>query len=419
MSDYTIGIQDLSSNARDKIKKDISVYLDSYEKKQSLKSFYDLYSERALTDNNLPFSYDDLYSSFRAKNFWKDLNDCGSWLEFRWYKRSDKTKLHSANFCKRDKLCVACAVRRAYKQQTKFLQIIEEDSKLLDRDWYYIVLPVKHDKTEPLEVVLDRVADLRKKISTFMRDSRKGKHRSFWSNFEGGMFAQEVTKTKNGWNVHLNLLLNAPRLVEDGAILSPDRTRSGGIKLKEVRNRNGQISHQNEELRQFMIKHFDSQMHDIQKLDFSDQESLRGALVEILKYALKFSSLSYRDLIEVFIKTKKKRLFGTFGNLWGKGIETVDLDKDDIVPGDDFIELIFTRSFIIDGMPTDYPVYNLYKREEKQVENPELKELVHTFGVVVPKIAEHKSYYNKSPLILLSKSDNGRFHIKSNGVRYG
>lgn len=346
VSDYTESIIDLSINSKIKIIKDIGTYLNSYSHKVPLKECYYRHVDYLNDGKNFSFSKDQFYSSFKAKNFWKDLYDCGSWLEFRWYKKTDVTKLHTANFCKRDKLCVACAVRRAYKQQIKFLSILEEDHTLKEKNWYYIVLPVKHNKTESLETVLDRVADLRKKISQSMRNSRRRKDTNFWSNFSGGMFAQELTHTKNGWNVHLNLLVNAPKGTK--------------ILLKDIKNRRGQISHQNEDLRQFMLKGFDSQMHDIQKLDFTEEDHVRSALVEILKYSLKFSSLSNSDLLEVFIKTRKKRLFGTFGNLWAKGLEKVDLDKD-IVLDQEFLELIFTRT-----MRDHQPDYKLYKREIKK-----------------------------------------------------
>lgn len=393
MNDYTKSIIDLSSTSKSKIKKDIETYIDSFNRKIPLKQCYDRHLDYFSQDKSVPFSKSEFFSSFQAKNFWRDLKDCGSWLEFRWYKNSDVTKLHTANFCKRDKLCVACAVRRAYKQQIKFLSILEEDQELKDKDWYYIVLPVKHTKKESLEVVLDRVADLRAKITQRMRDHRKGKSTNFFSNFQGGMFAQEVTHTKNGWNVHLNLLLNAPK--------------GSKINLKEIRNKRGQISHQNEDLRQFMLKHFESQMHDIQKLDFSSEEEIRGSLVEILKYALKFSSLSNQELIEVFIKTRKKRLFGTFGNLWGKGLEKVDLDKD-IELDQEFLELIFTRTF-----NSGQVEYKLYKREVKEIQKKENEELVHTFGIVIPKIAEHKKYYRSAPLIMVKTGGGAaKFNIR-------
>jgi len=399
MSDYTKKIHDLSSDSQKKIKKDINTYIDSYTRKVPLKESYDRHLSYFNQNKKLSLQKQDFYLAFKAKNFWKDLSDCGSWLEFRWYRKSDKTKLHTANFCKRDKLCVSCAVRRAYKQQIKFLSILEAAPDLKDCDWYYIVLPVKHNKRESLETVLNRVSDLRKKITISMRNARRSKKNfNFWSDFQGGMFAQEVTKTKNGWNVHLNILVNA--------------SKGTKINLNDIKNRRGQISHQNEDLRQFMLKGFDSQMHNIQKLDFSNEDVLRSALVEILKYSLKFSDLTAQNLLEVFVKTRKIRLFGTFGNLWGKGLESVDFDKD-IVLDEDFVELIFTRTF-----KNGFPDYKLYKREVKKVENPDSVDLVHTFGIVVPNISKHKKYYSKVPLILVSKG-GGRFNIRSNGIVYG
>jgi len=395
MNDYTKSIIDLSSNAQKKIIKDIGTYTDSYIRKVPLKECYDRHLSYFDQGRKLPFSQDDFISSFNAKNFWDDLQECGSWLEFRHYKKSDKTKLHHANFCRRDKLCVACAVRRAYKQQLRFMSIVEEEQSLKDRDWYYIVIPVKHDKTESFEVVQSRIDDLRKKMTQSMRDARKGKHSNFWAYFSGGMFAQEVTKSKNGWNIHLNLLLNAPK----GTVFNLKEHR-------QVWEGQEKISFSNADLSSWLKRFNDSYVHNISKIAFDDQEQLRGDLVEILKYSLKFADLTNQDLLEVFVKTRKKRLFGTFGNLWGKGLEKVELDGD-IEIDEDFIELIFTRTFK-DG----FLDYELYKREVKPVAKKQPLELVHTFGVVVPKIAEHKKYYNSAPMIMINRG-NGRFSIKA------
>lgn len=157
------------------------------------------------------------------------------------------------------------------------------------------------------------------------------------------MSSIETTHSKNGWNVHLNLIINAPK----------------GIKmpLKSIKNSRGQTSSQNEDLRQFMLKNADSQMHNIQKLDFTEEENIREALVEILKYSLKFSGLTNQQLLEVYVKTYKKRLFGTFGNLRGVGIEEVSLEGD-VLLDTEFLELIFTRA---------YSDYTLYKKELKQI----------------------------------------------------
>ncbi|MBD3808875.1 MAG: hypothetical protein IE880_09225 [Epsilonproteobacteria bacterium] len=124
----------------------------------------------------------------------------------------------------------------------------------------------------------------------------------------------------------MNLIINAP--IGSKLLLQP------------IRNRKGQVSYQNAEITQFLMSNADSKMHNISKIE--NNEDIRRHLVEVLKYSLKFSSLSNQQLLEVFIKTRKKRLFGSFGNMYGKGLENVKLNDDDKLD-EDFLVLIFKR----------------------------------------------------------------------------
>ena len=405
MRDYTKILNDLPNGVQERIDKDLRTYISSYDKKQDLKRCYDRQLRHFEQNKKLPFSLEDFTTAFRAKNFFKDLDDCGSWLEFRYWVDHDKTKLHHGNFCKRDKLCPACAVRRAYKQQNKFFKIIEENPELLNNDWYYIVIPIKHSITDRFEDLYGYIEQIKKKISMQMRDGRRGKSTGFFSQFDGGMYATEITYGKNGYNPHINLLVNAPRnrtaspgLLEDGR----SGLRGALVKHKQTHEGKTKISYSSPELSEWLQQFNGSFVHNITKLDFSNKDEIKSNLVEILKYALKFSSLTNQRLIEVFIKTRNKRLFGTFGNLWGKGLDNVSLDGDEELSGE-FLELIFHRAFDYG----DTPNYRLYKREVKTHEK-EVAELVHTFGVVVPKIAQHKKYYNSAPLILVPASGTAK-----------
>lgn len=319
-------MKNYSISCQKKINDTFKIYFKSLDKKEDFKFCYDRHVRYLNEGKKLPFSADDFYNAFRAKNFFKDLIDCGSWLEFRWYLKSDVTKLQNANFCKRDKLCPACAVRRAYKQQNKFLEILNVDTSLKNCDWYYIVIPVKHSKEDRFETVLQKIERIRKKIIQSLNDGRKGKTSNIWSVFGGGMYSVEVTHTKNGWNVHINLMINAPI--------------GSKLPLKAIRNRKGQVSYQNAEITQFLMANADSKMHNISKIE--NNEDMRGHLVEVLKYSLKFSSLTNQQLLEVFIKTRRKRLFGSFGNMYGKDLENVKLDDDEKLD-EEFLELIFKR----------------------------------------------------------------------------
>jgi len=155
-----------------------------------------------------------------------------------------------------------------------------------------------------------------------MRNSRSGIGNNFWSQFKGGMYSTETTKSKNGWNVHLNLIINAPK----------------GTKIAL----NGYK--QAKPLEDWLKKNAEgSYVHNIDKLDTSSDEKMKEALVEVLKYSLKFSSLDNYDLLNIFIDTYRKRLFGTFGNMRGHNIENVSLEGD-IKIDEEFVEFIFMRA---------------------------------------------------------------------------
>jgi hypothetical protein len=267
------------------------------------------------------------------------------------------------------------------------MSIIESDKKLLNKDWYYIVIPVKHNRTESYETVMNRVNDLRKKMTQSMRNFRKGKTNNFWSMFSGGMYSQEVTYSVNGWNVHLNLIINSPASLK--------------IPLNVIKNRRGQISNQSKDLSDWLRKHFDSYIHNISKI--KDNTKLNDEIVEVLKYSLKFSDLSNQQLFEVFVKSRAVRMFGTFGNLWGKGLENVMLEGDEKLTGE-FEELIFLRTFGDLGLK-----YKLYKREMNKNDDEKII-FEHTFGLCLKNLDQ----YNKTPLLMMSQG-NGKFHIKQKG----
>ena len=108
---------------------------------------------------------------FKTMKHFEDIKkrvlECGSFTEYKASVGDDRIKLVRANFCKKDKLCMACAVGRAYNQQKKFIQALEVfpyeyDEDLLSKYWYYIVTPVKHSIEESLDVVYNKIDRLRK-----------------------------------------------------------------------------------------------------------------------------------------------------------------------------------------------------------------------------------------------------------------
>jgi hypothetical protein len=287
--------------------------------------------------DNLPYKVDGKvfkslkhFESFKVSAF-----KCGSFTDFKAPKDTDLIKLVNAGFCRKDKICPTCAVGRAFNMQKKFFQSLEVfpyhyDDDLLSKYWYYIVTPVKHSIDEPLEVVYQRVSNLRKSALKQMRNSRHRNTAGFWSNFKGGMGSIELTFSNNGWNVHINWL-----------VYSDNR-----ISYKEVTD-GKKTWFQNDDLEKFLNRFNGSYIHSVNELDFSSKETIRKNLLEVLKYSLKFSSLSFDKLIEAYYKLYRKRLFFTFGALRGLDLEAVDdvTIGDDIEEYNEFYEAIFARVY--------------------------------------------------------------------------
>ena len=329
-----------------KVDKTQEVYLSSYSKKRQIMAVLDKFQDKDFAREcgiNHTHFLEVFGSGKRYQNLKKRLSDCGSYLTFRWYHKKDETKLHHANFCKADKLCPACAVRRAYKQQQRFMKAWQVSPQLSSKNWYYIVIPVPHTNDEDIEVVYRKVDKVRKSITQAIRNAKKGKKAGFWGQFDGGMGSIEVTKTRNGWNVHLNLLICSDYEID----------------IKPIKNRRGQISWQNSQIVEFLERAVGGKMHNITKIDTSSDEALKSNLVEVLKYALKFSSLDTMDLIEVYMKFYRKKLFFSFGNLWGLKLDDVELDGDEVID-DEFIEVIYRR---VSGY------YEKVEEREKKVEH--------------------------------------------------
>ena len=311
------------------IKKVHNRYFKASKLKRELFNYWDTYFPgNSKVDGKVIKSlkhYDDLK---------KRVIDCGSFTEYKVAIGSDKIQLVRANFCKKDKICSACAVNRAYRQHKKFLQSLEVypyeyDDDLLGKHWYYIVTPVRHSREECFDVVYNRVDTLRKAVLMQMRDMRRGKSNGFWSQFNGGMGSIEITYNSNGWNVHINWLVNSDYKVQ----------------FYEFVDKNGKSWYQNKRLEAFLRRFNDSYIHSISELSFSNRDEIRDNLMEVLKYVLKFSNLEVHHLVYLYYYLYRKRLFFTFGNLRALDLESVD----DVVIGDniedyeDFVNLIYRR----------------------------------------------------------------------------
>lgn len=303
-------------------------YLTDFIDKTQINSINSTFKKDAFLDyySTLPkkLQNDKLITSNKKKN----LKDCGSYLLFRDYYRISKVKLHTANFCGIDKLCPFCASRRAYKQQTKIEQYLDTNKDLLSRNWFYIVLPVKHEIDETLETVFNRLRTGLKKIRFAINNNKSSKGKtSFFSQFDGLFYSIETTYSQNGWNVHVNILACSSVPFDYDLVQKIDK--------------NGKKSLHSLELSLEWEKYTGSYIHNISRLDFQTPEDIRKNLLEIFKYSVKFSELKSEYLYDFYSFTQSKRLLGAMGCFYGLKLDV--LLKGDFEPDTEFIEYLYQR----------------------------------------------------------------------------
>ena len=363
--DFNQELHSLTKNSFDFIQKNIIRFTKSKDKTQNLLSF--------ISKKDLTFKQ----NHYLTDNVLKNVSGCGSWLEFRHYYKQDKTKLHNANFCKKDKLCPACAMRRASKQVKKVFDYLNFNQDLREKNWYYIVLPVKHNSNEDFLTVYNRARSGLDTIRQAIRDNNRGKgKKSFFSQFDGLFYSFEVTKTSNGWNVHINILActdsNITGIYKMGKTLVHDDIMRDWKKYTDN----------------------DSFIHSINRIDTSTDESMIKNLLEVFKYSLKFQSLKNEDLLEVYMHTYRKRLLGAFGCLYGIKVEDVDLSGDDVLD-DKFLEIIFRY---------DFKNKNYFEYSRKNIVLPPASKIDHKEKVYLKPQKKKKPL--KTPVFIYDKYNN-------------
>jgi hypothetical protein len=197
--------------------------------------------------------------------------------------------------CKKHKLCRECNKRLQNKRVKEFDILLTKNPNFLKKKWYYIVITLKHKKHEKSSKQYTTANDLLKLISKEIRTKKKG----FWSDFDGYISTIETTKNNNGWNVHINILLNTAKTIH----------------TKKIINKNTKANYINKELKSFLLsKTKDSYIHNIQKVK-GNSKTIKKELISILKYTLKFPNLETKDLIYFNAYLHRKRLFSISGNL--------------------------------------------------------------------------------------------------------
>lgn len=275
-----------------------------------------------LTDlsNEIPSLLDDGKRNIstemdEAKRVSSEISGCANYLVFHNYYTIEEIRLSKTITCKKHLLCPFCAARRASKQVEKngdrIKKVLKENKNLIP---VMITLTVKNgdDLTERFEHIKKSFQKLQQK----RKDAIRGKTETEFTKVQGSMFSYEVTNKGNGWHPHIHMIALLDDYIDQGKLSREWEAITKDSKIVDIRKITSKSG---------------------QTLDISD------ALLEVFKYALKFSDLDLELTWEAYRTLKGKRLLGAFGNLWGSTLEPETL-LDDLLDDLPYLEMFYTYS---------------------------------------------------------------------------
>lgn len=235
----------------------------------------------------------------RNPNRKQRIRECCNMIAFRRYLETGDVQLVSANFCKYDRICIACATKRAMRMIKKFSQWIQENN-LYDKKRYYIVLTISHKEWDTLSELMDRLMLYKEKLARAYRNSKrdKQKSKSFFAQFDGMVMSIEIAhKWRNGRHPHINILA-----CSDNDISTESKFIRGNTNQKLL-----------DEWKE--MTNGTSYIHNIRRIEVQKDHFSRSGIWEVFKYAIKFSDLTVEQLAEVMVAQHKHqyRFFATYG----------------------------------------------------------------------------------------------------------
>jgi len=251
------------------------------------------------------------YIRQRQNKIGREVRECGTHLVFRHYLASDVVRLAQVHTCKKHLLCPVCAILRAGKSLRRYVEAIQA-SVLAGDEPYLVTHTVKN--SEELRERSRHILSAYRKMVNFRKMYRHKGRGDGWqlSGVEGGLYSLEVKRgAAGGWHPHIHALW----LLPPGKRLSVDDLRQLWLKVTK-----------------------DSHVFNVKPITDQGDGIISGCL-EVLKYALKFSDLSFSDNWHASQELKGMRLTSSFGSLYG--IKEEEAGEDEIEEGDEpFIEYV-------------------------------------------------------------------------------
>lgn len=227
------------------------------------------------------------------------IKECCNQVAFRRYLKSWDIQLIWANFCKYDRICIACATKRAMRMIKKFAEWVQTHW-LYNKQRYYIVLTISHKKDDTLEELMDRLMLYKERLARAYRNSKRSwqKTKSFFNQFDGMVISIEIAhKWSNGRHPHINILA-----CSDTDIPTESKFIRGNTN-QELLNEWKAITDNT------------SYIHNIRKISVKTNHFSRSGIGEVFKYAIKFSDLTLWQLAQVMNiqHNRKYHFFATYG----------------------------------------------------------------------------------------------------------
>lgn len=252
----------------------------------------------------------------------RKLERCGSWLLFRHFYTVGETKLAGAEFCQQDRLCAFCAMRRGAKLLARYVErvlfVVDQARRYGFRRVPYMVNhTVKDggDLRERFEHLQEGYRRLWKRAKTYRRG------RGPWTEaarVEGAVSSVEVKRGKGSgeWHPHIHAVWLCESELDERALQEEWEDITGDSRVVYARP-----------------------FRSVQG-DGVDADGLAKDMVEVFKYAVKFSEMSQADRWHAFEVLFGRRLIASRGELWGV---KVPQDLTDEISYDElpFIELLY------------------------------------------------------------------------------
>ena len=258
-----------------------------------------------------------------------DLRRCGACLHFEELFTLGESRLVAGSFCNRHLICPSCAIRRAAKMLRRYCPLIVDVCRTRGLVPWMVTLTVRNDASLPaaFEKLRAAMRSYMKAAVNYRRWLATGRGRQRrcveWAKVEGAIYSIEVTRNQASgtWHPHVHYVAGVPLGVElDQRRLSEDWLHETGDS--------------------FIVdaRRFDSTATIGDALATNEDlvAAMAGDLVEVLKYAVKFSSMAPADVYEAFkfIHSGGRRLLGRVGDFFNHEVSAdlldAPLERDDL-----------------------------------------------------------------------------------------